>query len=111
MKSVDRDFDANGIAKHFWTLAYVIVALGAFAVFGRFWDEIHLHGLPPHKLIRIVALPLIYLCPIIFSLAIRRYIRCALKEKLVSERVANNCGFFIGQQLIFVYIAILLLAS
>jgi hypothetical protein len=106
MKSVDRDFDSNGITEHFW-FAYAIVAMGAFAIYGRFWDEVHLRTLSFHILIRIIALSLIYICPLILTFAFRRYISCALKENLVSERVAKNCEYWIEIQLMVVYISII----
>jgi hypothetical protein len=107
MKSVDRDFDPYGIARHVWTVSYVFMAFGVLAAFGRFWDEIHFHGLPLHILFRIIGFPLAYVCPLILSLVTRSYIRSALKENLVNERVAKNCEYWIGLQLTIVYIVIM----
>jgi len=107
MKSVDRDFVANGVVRYLWGVSYAFVAFGAFAAYGRFWDEIHPHGMQFYSLTRIVVLPLIYVCPFILSLAFRSYIRCALKENLVSERVFKNCEYWIGLQLMLVYMAIM----
>jgi hypothetical protein len=114
MKSVDLDFDRNGFARYIWGLSYAFVAWGAFVVFGRFWNEIHRHGLSlwpaTNTLLRIIVLPFFYISPLIFSLQFRRYKRCALKENLVSERVAKNVEYLIGLQLMFVYMAIMLFA-
>jgi hypothetical protein len=107
IKSVDRDFAEKGFARYFWGLSYTLAVLGAFALFARFWDEIHLHGLQFHSLVRIVGLPLICVCPLILSLSARRYIRSALKENLVSERVAGNFEYWIGIQLTIAYMAIM----
>ena len=105
MKSVDRDFDQYEMARRFWPVAYGLMGLGAFALFGRLWDEVHLHGLSFYLFLRIASLLLIYVCPLVLSFGSRRYNRSALKENLVSERVANNNEYFIGFQLKFVYLA------
>jgi hypothetical protein len=106
MKSVDRDFDSHGIARNIWFVSYAFVAFGVFAATGRFWDENHFHGLPL-LLFRIVGFSLAYLGPLILSLAFRSYIRCALKENLVSERVVKNCEYWIGIQLTIVYFVLM----
>jgi hypothetical protein len=117
MKSVDQDFDRYRIARYIWGLSYAFVAWGAFVVCGRFWHEIHRHGLSleqllvSNTLLRIISLPWMYICPLILSLQFRRYNRCALKEILVSERVAKNVEYLIGLQLMFVYMAIILFAN
>jgi hypothetical protein len=111
MKSVDRDFDRSGMAKHFWTLAYVIMALGAFGIFVKVLDEVRLRALSFYALAHIASLPLLFICPLVLSLQSRKYIRCALKENLVSERVANNSEYFLGMMLMIVYIAIMQFAT
>jgi hypothetical protein len=117
MMNVDSDFDPKGIARYIWSLSYAFVVWGAFVVFGRFWHEIHLHGLSlehllvSNTLLRIISLPWLYICPLILSLQFRRYNRCALKENLVSERVVKNIEYYIGIQLMFVYMAIILFAN
>jgi hypothetical protein len=42
---------------------------------------------------------------LIVALLFRRYIRRALKEELISERVAENCEYWIGQLIFTVYAA------
>ncbi len=106
MKSVDQDFKRYGSTSLFWTWTYLIVGLGSMSMLTKIWYEVSLHGMPFHTLIQIIGLPLIYIFPLILSLRIRRYSRCALKENLVSERVANNYEFFIGRLLLMVYAAI-----
>jgi hypothetical protein len=41
-----------------------------------------------------------------FSVLFRRYIKDALRENLVSARVAGNCEFFVAMMLFFSYFAI-----
>jgi len=78
---------------------------------GRIWDEIHHRALSFHILAHIVPLPFILVFPLFLSLVSRRYIRCALMEKLVSERVARNLEFYIGIQLMITYMAIMQFAT
>ena len=111
MKSVDRDFARKAYDNSFhWTAAYIFVAAGSLAVLIGLWDEVHLRGLSSLTLIRIVGLPLIFVCPLIVSLLFNRYVRSALKENLVSERVAKNCEYWIGSQLLVVYFLVTLFA-
>jgi hypothetical protein len=110
MKSIDRDFAQKWYDNFHWPAAYIFVAAGSLAVVTRLWEEVHLRGLP-HALIRIVSFPLIFVCPLIVSLLFRGYIRSALKENLVSERLAKNCEYWIGLQLFSVYILILIFAT
>ena len=110
MENVDWDFDTNGYGRHFWKIAFNLVAVGAFAIFVRFWDKVHFPGLPFSTFTQFVLIPLMYIFPLIVSLASRRYIRTALKENLVSKRVANNFEYFTGIQLLVVYFLIMLFA-
>ena len=112
MKSVDRDYFLKTDGEASWILAsYVMVALVALVLFPRVWHEVHLQGLSFSTVLRMVTLPVIYVVPLVSSLRFRRYTRRALKENLVSERVAHNCEFFIGNQLFLVYLAIMSLAA
>jgi len=105
MKSMDRDYDPYGFAKRLWPLTYGLAGLGALAMLLRFWDEVHHHGWSSSLVLRIVGSPLIYICPLVLSLQSRGYNRFALKENFVSERVANNSEYFIGMQVMLVYLA------
>jgi hypothetical protein len=107
MKNVDRDFDRSGVVKLIWVCAYTIAALGALCVSGKILEIIHLHGFVLLTLIHFFALLIVFVCPMIISLLFRRYVRSALKENLVSARVANNCEYLIGILLMFAYFAIL----
>ena len=111
MKSVDRDFYPSESAKLYWIVAYFGVAVGAFGMFMRFWDEVHHQALSFHILVHIVPLPFLFIFPLLLSLFFRRYIRCALKENLISERVAKNIEHYLGMQLIFVYLTIMQFAT
>jgi len=109
MKSVDRDFESYGYVRSFWILAYLLMTTGVICMFLKVWDEVHLRGLSFHILIRIIVISLVYICPLLLSFRFRRYIRSALIENLFCERVAKNCEFLIGQQLMIVYVAIMML--
>jgi hypothetical protein len=111
MNGVDRDFDRNGGGRFFWPLTYLLVALGYLDVFAGLWKEIHLRGWSPTALVHLIPLSLILICPLVASLRFRRYERCALKGNLISERVANNCEFWIGLQLMIVYSALIVAIS
>jgi hypothetical protein len=115
MKSVDRDFDRYRITRYIWILSYAFVAWGAFVIFGRLWHEIHRHGLSlwstSNTLSHVISIPFFFITPLILSFQFRRYSRCALKENLVSERVAKNCENLIGLQLMFVYMTLILFAN
>jgi len=105
MKSVDRDFEPNGFMKIRWLIAYLFVAAGPIGMLVNKWDEIHLSGLSFHTLFQIVLLLLLFILPLIFAHLFRRYIRKALKEDLVSEKVAKNCEYWIGRLFFIVYFA------
>jgi hypothetical protein len=47
---------------------------------------------------------LFFITPLIPALLFRRYIKCALKEELISERVAENCEYWIGKLIVTVYL-------
>ncbi|MGD0546764.1 MAG: hypothetical protein ABR991_02915 [Terracidiphilus sp.] len=102
MKSVDKDYGGNGYVEAKWLFAYSFMALGAISMFVKIWEGIHFRGFP-HMLFHIVILPLLFISPLIFALLFRRYIRSALKEQLASERVAENCEYWIGQLIGAVY--------
>jgi hypothetical protein len=108
MKSVDRDFGSKEYVKANWLVAYLMLVGGAIFILVKIRGEI------PHQGLQIIApvivgLLLLYMFPLLSSLQFSRYVRKALKEDLVSERVAKNYDRFIGQQLIVVYLVIMLL--
>ena len=105
MKSVDRDFVGNGYLGTHWFFAYFFVALGANAMLVKIWKCIHLHGLSSYMLFQIVLLSLLFISPLLLVLLFMRYIRSALKENLVSERVAENCEYWIGKLISISYLA------
>ncbi|MGB7983531.1 MAG: hypothetical protein WCF54_00060 [Terracidiphilus sp.] len=107
MKSVDRDFEPKEYSRIMWILAYFLLAAGGIVLSIKILDEIHHRGSIFHTAIQIITLPLIYICPLLLSFRFRKYTRDALMENLISERVANNCEFFIGQQLMVIYMAIM----
>jgi hypothetical protein len=92
MKSVDRDFAQKGYDNKIqWITAVVFVAGGLLLGLMKFWEEVHLRGLSFDALLDIVGLPLMFISPLIIALrCCRRYNRRALKENLVSERVATT---------------------
>jgi hypothetical protein len=108
MKSVDRDFVRHGSGLTIWHLAYFFMAGGAIGMLVKIWEGIHLRGLPYHTAIPSIVLLLFFISPLIFSFQFRRYIRCALNENLVSKRVAENCEYWIGLLIFYVYLAFLL---
>jgi hypothetical protein len=110
MKSVDRDFDLNGRSGFYWPFVYLAMVLAAGGIVIKILYVVHHRGFDFYTPFQIVVIPLILIFPLIFSLRFKKYVRGALKESLISERVANNCGLFLGQQLVFVYIAIVILA-
>jgi hypothetical protein len=111
MKSVDQGFDPKGSSGFNWPLAYMFFAFGAIFMFSKIWNEAHLRGLNYQIIFLIVLRSLIFVLPLVFSLQFRRYIRSALKENLMSERIAKNCEYWIRNQLTVVYFAIMLFAA
>jgi hypothetical protein len=111
MKSVDRDFDPKGSNGFNWPLAYMFFAFGAIFMLSRIWNEAHLRGPDYRTIFLIVLRSLLFVFPLVFSLQFRRYIRSALKENLISERIARNCEYWIRNQLTVVYFAIMLFAA
>ena len=105
MKSVDREFVGNGYVGTRWLFAYSFLAFAAIGMVIKIWRGIHLHGLSSYILFQIVLLTLFFIVPLIVALLFRRYIRRALKEELISERVAENCEYWIGQLIFTVYAA------
>src|ERR1017187_1609691 len=101
MKSVDRDYGASlslgksslgmSLTSYLsWVITYSSMTIGAFSVFAKIRDEAHLRGLPFFTHVQIVLVSLIFFSlPLIGSLGFRSYIKKALKENLVSERVAK----------------------
>jgi len=110
MKSVDRDYAGNGYAQTYWFFAYSLLVLGTIGVFIKLWKGIYLHGLSSDIVFQNLSFTLLFIIPLIFALLFRRYIRSALKENLVSERVAENCEYWIGRLISSVYVAFILYA-
>jgi hypothetical protein len=102
MKSVDKDYVGNGYAGSEWLFAYFFMALGGIGVFVKMQEGIHLHGFST-LLFYIVTFPLLFIFPLIIAFLFRRYIKRALKENLLSERVAENCEYWIGRLIGIVY--------
>jgi hypothetical protein len=102
MKSVDRDFDPAGTSKIWWPVAFIAVLLVYSRIVERYWPAIRLHELSFQMFI----VPLLCVFPLAFSLLFRRYIKAALRENLVSARVAGNCEFFVAMMLFISYFAI-----
>jgi hypothetical protein len=105
MKSVDRDYFGNRYVEADWLFSYGFVALGTIGMLVKIWEGIHLRGSSSHALFHIITLPLLFILPLVFALLFRRYIRSALKEELVSERVAENCEYMVGRLIFIVYFA------
>lgn len=99
MKNVDRDFDAKKEGGFRWLFAYLFFVAGAIILVFRIWEEVHRQGMSFYSVIRIIGIPLIYVCPLIISFQFRKYVRSALVENLINERAANNCEHFIGYEL------------
>jgi len=85
--------------------------VGFLVILAKPWTEIHLHGLSFHTVLQAIMLPLFFFVPFFASLQFSKYVRNALKENLMSERVAKNCEFWIGNQLLIVYCAIMIIAD
>jgi hypothetical protein len=102
MKSVDCDFDPSGTSRFLWPLAGVFAAIAYFQILERVWQTYHLH-----KLSEFSFWPLL-LCvfPFMFSILFSRYIRSALRENLVSARVANNSQNWIAMTVFLIYFSI-----
>jgi hypothetical protein len=56
-----------------------------------------------HTGFQAIMLPLFFFFPFFASSQFSKYIRSALKENLISERVAKNCEFWIGNQMLIVF--------
>lgn len=104
MKSVDWDFFGNGYVGTEWLFAYSFMALGAISIFVKIREGVHLRGFST-MLFHIVMFPLLFIFPLIIAFLFRRYIKNALKENLLSERVAENCEYWIGRLIGIVYFA------
>jgi hypothetical protein len=104
MKSVDRDFVGNGYVGTNWIYGYSFLALGLICMFVKIWKGFLLHGLSFDICFQMFSLPLFFITPLIPALLFRRYIRSALKEELISERVAENCEYWIGKLIVTVYL-------
>jgi hypothetical protein len=112
MESVDRIFDPVfgpkklDVLKWVWVIVFVTgLAFGALGVYVRISEKIHLQGLSSHNLFQVVSLPLLFILPLVISLLIWRLIGSALKENLVSERVAKYSMFLIKLLIFIVYYA------
>ena len=113
MKSMDRDFVENENLKGNWLFTYVWMIFGSIIFLDGIWNEVHLHGWGYHIFLKIAAVLLMFVAPLIESIKFRKYIRSALKEDLVNERVATNCEYFIGKQLYaaFIFFAMIQLVT
>jgi len=108
MKSVDRDFDENGVCKTNRRILFMFLFVGCLITLAKVWTEIHLHGLSFHTVSQAIMFPLFFFFPFFASLQFSRYVRSALREDLIGERVAKNCEFWIGNQLLIVYFTIMI---
>jgi hypothetical protein len=106
MKSVDRDYGLKMSGDFNWFLVYLLVASGLIILFAKLWNENHLNGLSSYKLFLFIVQPLALIGPLVVSLRFREYVREALKENLISERVAKNCEYWILSLLFTIYIVI-----
>ena len=111
MKSVDRDYDKYGNCNINRWILYMFLFVGFLMVLAKVWTEIHLHGLSIHTGFQAIMLPLFFFVPFFASLQFIKYVRSVLKENLISERVAKNCEFWIGNQMLIVYFAIMIIAG
>jgi flagellar biosynthesis protein FliQ len=111
MKSVDRDFDEYGNCNINRWILYGLLFVGFLVILAKAWTEIHVNGLSFHTVFQAIMLPLVFLFPFVVSLQFSRYMRNVLKEDLLSERVAKNCEFWIRNQMLIVYLAIMFIAS
>ena len=113
MKSVDRDFVGNGYLKGKRLFIYGWMILGSICFLDGIWNEVHLHGWTNYIFLKIAVVSLMFVAPLIESIKFRKYIRRALKEDIVNERVATNCEYFIGEQLsvVFMFFAMILLIT
>ncbi|HEY1253510.1 MAG TPA: hypothetical protein VGF01_01875 [Terracidiphilus sp.] len=113
MKSVDRDYVGNGSMEQNWLFAYAWMIFGTICFLDGIWNEVHLHGWSYRIFLKVAAVLLMFISPLMRSLQFRKYIRSALKEDLVNERVATNCEYFMGQQLFaaFTFFAMILLVT
>jgi len=102
MKSVDKDYVGNGYVRTEWLFAYSFMALGSISIFVKIREGIHLYGFST-MLFHIMIFPLLFSFPLIIAFLFRRYIKNALKENLLSERVAENCEYWIGRLIGIVY--------
>jgi len=111
MKSVDRDFDEHGNCNINRWILYMFLFVGFLVILAKRWTEIHLQGWSFHTVFQAIMLPLFFFIPFFASLQFSKYVRNALKENLMSERVAKNCEFWIGNQMLIVYFAIMIIAD
>jgi hypothetical protein len=113
MKSVDRDFGRGGYVEANWLFSYIWMIFGSICFLDGIWNEVHLHGWGYRVFPKVAAVSLMFIAPLIESIKFRKYIRSALKEDIVNERVATNCEYFIGKQLYaaFVFFAMILLVT
>jgi hypothetical protein len=108
MKSVDRDFDEYGNSNINRRILYMFLFVGFLITLAKVWTDFHLRGLSFHTVLQAIMPPLFFFLPFFASLQFSRYIRSALKENLISETVAKNCEFWIGNLLLIVYFTIMI---
>jgi Flp pilus assembly protein TadB len=112
MKSVDRDFDSTKKTGYSQLLAaYYLLPVCAIAVLIKIGHEAYLHWFSFFVLFKLIALPILFVFPLMTTLRFVKYIKKALKEGLISERIANNCEYFIGNLLMTIYMTIMLFAT
>jgi len=109
MKSVDRDFDQKGKTGYSQLLAaYYLLPVCGVAVFLKLGHEAYLQWFSFSILFKLIALSIMFIFPLISTRRFVKYIKEALKENLISERVASNCEFFLGNMLMTIYLTIML---
>ena len=112
MKSVDRDFDQKKKNGYSQLLAayYLLPVLGITVIF-KIGHEAYLQWFSFKVLFKLILLPICFIFPLMATLRFVKYIKEALKEDLISERVANNCEDFLGSLLMTIYLTIMLFAT
>jgi len=105
MKSVDRDFGPFGFGRFNRTIVYLFAAMVALIFFVRLWKDVHRNELSFFSVMDIVTFTLGFISPLFVYYSFMKYLRSAMKENLVSERVTKNCEFYIGLLMFMVYLA------
>jgi hypothetical protein len=106
-KSVDRDLvDSNWSPRMVWGFSYVWAAIDFAMVLIDSWKGYLDHGASFYELFA----PVVYLMVLVSFFGVRRYFRSALSENLITERVARNCDYYLGQLFLWVCFAISFIA-